>query len=289
MLEKRRRIMSLRTIRKIVTGNQTQDGAGVKLVRVISKPDVEDFDPFLMLDAFDSYVPGDYIKGFPWHPHRGIETITYLIRGDVEHGDSLGNKGSILDGCCQWMTAGGGILHQEMPQATEHLLGVQLWLNLPAKEKMTAPQYRDITADMVPKIQENGTTIGIISGRYKGNLGAVEGDYVKMTFLDVDMPAGSRWQMDTAKGDTLFIYIVEGAGWFEESEQNIIASKRAVLFNNGEELIAKASDKGLRFLLFSGIPLKEPIAWGGPIVMNTRDELNQAFKDIEQGTFVYSP
>lgn len=156
----------MRTIREIVTGDTQFDGAGVKLVRVIARRNVDAFDPFLMLDAFDSDNPEDYIKGFPWHPHRGIETVTYLIHGDIEHGDSLGNKGSILDGCCQWMTAGSGILHQEMPQAAEKMLGVQLWLNLPKSRKMTEPQYRDIRADMVPKVIDDGVTVRVISGAY---------------------------------------------------------------------------------------------------------------------------
>ncbi|MBU3144928.1 pirin family protein [Clostridium sp. CF012] len=278
--------MQIRTIRKVVTGTTQYDGAGVKLVRVISRPDVVEFDPFLMLDAFDSYDSIDYTKGFPWHPHRGIETVTYLISGDIEHEDSLGNKGNILDGCCQWMTAGGGILHQEMPKPSERMLGVQLWLNLPRKDKMVAPKYRDIRADMVPKIEEDGSTIGVISGHYKGNTGSSQGDYVKMIFLDVDIKAGATWQLETIKDATLFIYIVEGEGWFDNSDESLLSSKRAVLFNDGEELLVKASEKGLRFLLFSGAQLNEPIAWGGPIVMNTQQELKQAFKDIDDGTFV---
>ncbi|MGV8984521.1 pirin family protein [Clostridium sp.] len=277
--------MQLRTINKVVTGTTQYDGAGVKLVRVISLPDVVEFDPFLMLDAFDSYDSVDYTKGFPWHPHRGIETVTYLIRGDIEHEDSLGNKGNILDGCCQWMTAGGGILHQEMPQPSDRMLGVQLWLNLPRKDKMVAPKYRDIRADMVPKIEEDGCSIGIISGHYKGNSASVQGDYVKMLFLDVDMKAGAQWKLETPKDTTLFIYIVQGEGWFDDSNESLISSKGAVLFNNGDELVAKASDDGLRFLLFSGAQLNEPIAWGGPIVMNTQQELKQAFQDIDNGTF----
>lgn len=273
----------LRGIRKIVSGQKTQDGAGVHLVRVISRPDVIDFDPFLMLDAFDSYNPDDYIKGFPWHPHRGIETVTYLIQGDIEHGDSLGNKGSILDGGCQWMTAGGGILHQEMPQASERMLGVQLWLNLPAKDKMTRPQYREIVSENIPKVKKEGTTVAIISGKYDDVSGAVHGDYVKMTFLDVELGNESEFQLDTNPEDTVFIYTVYGSGSFEGQ---MVDAKSGVLFENGEHFKVKAMDSGLRFLLFTGKPLKEPIAWGGPIVMNTREELNQAFQDLEDGTFI---
>ena len=278
--------MSLRRIDKVVTGTHTQDGAGVKLVRVISKPDIEEFDPFLMLDAFDSENPEDYTRGFPWHPHRGIETVTYLIKGNIEHEDSLGNKGSILDGCCQWMNAGGGILHQEMPRASDRMLGVQLWLNLPAKDKMVKPQYHDITADMVPIVKEDGNEIRIISGEYKGTQGATQGDYVKMTFLDVIIQAGGQLEIPTPKEEKLFIYIVEGAGWFDKTDTNLAQAKSAVLFNEGDKLLARASENGIRFLLFSGKPLKEPIAWGGPIVMNTNEELNQAFKEIQDGTFI---
>ena len=203
--------MKIRTIRKVVTGTTQYDGAGVKLVRVISLPDGQ-IDPFLMLDAFDSCDPDDYTKGFPWHPHRGIETVTYLIKGDIEHLDNLGGNGNILDGCCQWMTAGSGILHQEMPQPCERMLGVQLWLNLPKKDKMSTPKYRDIRADMVPKVLEEGSTIGVISGEYKGNSGAVQGEYVKMLFLDVDMKPGAQWQLETSEDTNLFVYIVEGEG-----------------------------------------------------------------------------
>ncbi len=273
----------LRGIRKVVRGQKTQDGAGVHLVRVISRPDVVDFDPFLMLDAFDSYNPEDYIKGFPWHPHRGIETVTYLIKGDIEHGDSLGNKGSILDGGCQWMTAGGGILHQEMPQACEHMLGVQLWLNLPAKDKMTRPQYRDIVSENVPKVVKDGSKVGIISGEYDGVAGAVHGDYVKMTFLDVELEKNVEFELATNPEDNLFIYTVYGSALLYE---NSVDAKSGVLFESGDHFKVTALEDGLRFLLFAGKPLKEPIAWGGPIVMNTREELNQAFQDLEDGNFI---
>lgn len=278
--------MKMREVLRAVAGSTQYDGAGVKLVRVIGHPDVKDFDPFLMLDAFDSQDPADYIKGFPWHPHRGIETVTYLIKGNIEHSDSLGNKGSILDGCCQWMTAGSGILHQEMPQASDHMLGVQLWLNLPKKDKMTAPKYRDITAAMVPKVQEEGITIGVISGQYKGIKAEAQGDCVKMLFLDIDMEPGASWSIPTEKDATLFVYIVQGKGQFGDSENNVFPGRRALLFNKGDEFKVKAGEEGLRFLLFAAVPLKEPIAWGGPIVMNTDHELRQAFQEIKEGTFI---
>ena len=281
--------MMLRTVRKIVTGNVQYDGAGVKLVRVIGHPDTEDFDPFLMLDAFDSADPADYIKGFPWHPHRGIETVTYLIRGRIEHGDSLGNKGTIDDGCCQWMTAGGGILHQEMPQASERLLGVQLWLNLPAKDKMTDPKYHDIRAGEIPKAEGDGSSTAVISGHYKGVSGPARGEHVAMTFFDVSLEGGAAWSWETPRENTVFAYIVEGEGWFAKTEDRLHYSRRAVLFSEGDAVFARASGKGMRFLLFAGPPLREPIAWGGPIVMNTQEELDEAFSQIRSGTFVRKP
>jgi quercetin 2,3-dioxygenase len=277
---------AVRKIRQIVTGSPQVDGAGVKLVRVIGRADVQEFDPFLMLDAFDSRDPADYIKGFPWHPHRGIETVTYLIHGDIEHSDSLGNKGSIFDGCCQWMTAGSGILHQEMPQASDLMLGVQLWVNLPRKDKMTRPQYRDISAAMIPRIRGNGSIVGIVAGSYGSVQGATQGDYVKALVLDVALEPGIEWSIPVDQEATLFIYIVEGAGCFDTEGQTIINSHKAVLFEGGETFFAHAGDHGVRFLLFSGKPLREPIAWGGPIVMNTREELQQAFQEIDNGTFI---
>lgn len=275
-----------RTIREIVTGSTQYDGAGVKLVRVIGHANVKEFDPFLMLDAFDSHDPADYVKGFPWHPHRGIETVTYLIHGNIEHGDSLGNKGAILDGCCQWMTAGKGILHQEMPQSAQRMLGVQLWLNLPKAEKMTEPQYRDIRAEAVPLVQGDGAEVHVISGTYGGVSGAVQGDYVKALFLDVTLLPHAKWELATQTGTTLFLYIVEGEASFDGTSGVFIPARRAVLFNDGDQLFAQAGESGARFLLFCGKPLKEPIAWGGPIVMNTQEELEQAFRQLRNGTFI---
>lgn len=274
-----------RSINKVITGKNAVDGAGVNLVRVIGFHDTEEFDPFLMLDAFDSYNPEDYIKGFPWHPHRGIETITYLIKGDIEHGDSLGNKGSILDGECQWMTAGSGIIHQEMPKPSERMLGVQLWLNLPAKDKMTAPKYRSISTKDIPVIEENGSRVHIISGEYKGFKGAVIGDYVKALYMDVELEPGAEFVMDTDAENTLFVYIVQGEALFG-SEEKLVNEKHAVLFNQGNKFYAKGSGNGARILLMSGKPLKEPVAWGGPIVMNTKEELELAFKELDENTFI---
>ncbi|WP_010233857.1 pirin family protein [Clostridium arbusti] len=278
--------MNMRTIDKIVDGNVGYDGAGVKLVRVIANKTVKKFDPFLMLDVFDSVDPEDYIKGFPWHPHRGIETITYLIQGKIEHGDSLGNRGSIDDGCCQWMTAGGGIIHQEMPKPSERMFGFQLWLNLPKKNKMCNPKYHDIRAETIPKIDEDGCTINVISGNYKGNPGAIQGEYVKTQIFDVNMEKNSDWSIETNSESTVFIYIFQGEGCFDEENKQYVHEKNAVLLTSGEKLKVHSSDKGMRFSVFMGNPLKEPVAWGGPIVMNTKEELKNAFDEIEKGTFV---
>lgn len=277
---------NIRTIRKIITGQKATDGAGVKLVRVFGYNDTKDFDPFLMLDAFDSVNPSDYIKGFPWHPHRGIETITYLVKGDIEHGDSIGNQGSIMDGDCQWMTAGSGIIHQEMPKACDRMLGVQLWLNLPAENKMVAPKYGDIFKKNIPVIEVGDNRVHIIAGEYNGISGAFQGDYVKPLYFDVEVSADSEWSFNCEKDWTLFVYILQGEGYFNPNSEELIAEKHTVLFNEGDTFWVKASNKGIRFILLSGKPLKEPIAWGGPIVMNTREELDQAFKELDQGDFI---
>ena len=278
----------IRTIKKILTGENTVDGAGVKLVRVFGFNDTKDLDPFLMLDAFDSVNPEDYIKGFPSHPHRGIETITYLVKGDIEHRDSLGNKGSILDGQCQWMTAGSGIIHQEMPKPCDRMLGVQVWLNLPSKDKMVEPKYKGILKEDIPVVNEQDNKIHIIAGTYNGKKGAVEGDYVKALFIDVQLNSDAQWILNTESGNTLFIYIIEGEACFGPKFDKIISQKHAVLFNEGNKFSVKASNKGVRFLLMSGKPVNEPIAWGGPIVMNTKEELDLAFKELEDNTFIKS-
>ena len=276
----------IRTINKVITGQRAIDGAGVKLVRVFGYNDTKDFDPFLMLDAFDSVDSNDYTKGFPWHPHRGIETVTYLVKGDIEHGDNIGNKGSILDGDCQWMTAGSGIIHQEMPKPCERMLGVQLWLNLSAKDKMVPPKYGDILKKNIPVVEEADYKVHIIAGNYASVPGAFQGDYIKPLYLDVEVNPGSEWSFKTEKDWTLFVYIFQGEGCFEPNSTDFIAEKHAVLFNPGETFFVKASNKGIRFILLSGKPLKEPIAWGGPVVMNTKEELDQAFKELDEGNFI---
>jgi quercetin 2,3-dioxygenase len=276
----------IRTIRKVITGQNAIDGAGVKLVREIGHNDTMEFDPFLLLDAFDSTNPEDYIKGFPWHPHRGIETVTYLIEGDIEHGDSMGNKGSILDGDCQWMTAGSGIIHQEMPKPSERLLGAQLWLNLPAKDKMVKPKYRPITKKDIPVITEKDIIVHILCGTYKGHKGAIEGDYVKAHYLDVEIGSDAVWVLDTEPDHTLFIYILHGEAMLGDESEKLIPEKHVILFSEGNKLRVKTLGIGIRFLLMSGKPLHEPIAWGGPIVMNTRKELDKAFEELDNNTFI---
>jgi redox-sensitive bicupin YhaK (pirin superfamily) len=284
----------LRQVKRIVTGHATVDGAGVKLVRVLGRDDVQDFDPFLMLDAFDSTDPKDYLKGFPWHPHRGIETITYLISGQIEHGDSLGNSGVIGEGECQWMTAGSGIIHQEMPKASERLWGVQLWLNMPAVEKMATPHYNSITKALIPAVQEDGVTVCVISGVYRGIIGGTRGAYLQPQFLDVTLMPDVRWQACAKDGcarahtdeGTLFVYVLSGSGRFGPEPGKIVEAKHAALFDEGNVLRACAGKEGVRFLLLCGQPLREPVAWGGPIVMNTPAELRLAFKELDEGTFI---
>ncbi len=279
--------MALRKVIKTVAGSHQIDGAGVHLVRVIGYNDIKDFDPFLMLDAFDSKNPQDYIKGFPWHPHRGIETVTYLINGRIEHEDSLGNKGVINSGECQWMTAGSGIMHQEMPKASDHMQGFQLWVNLPQKDKMTAPCYFDIRSDMLTTVTEEKSTVKIISGEYKGKSGA-KGRHVDALLLDIQVEHNEAFQMPTDIESNLFVYIINGSGYFGNSVRKEIPFRNAVLFDKAEDFYVKAGDEGIRFALFAGKQLREPVAWGGPIVMNTRTELQQAFQELEEGIFIKS-
>jgi len=275
----------VREVVKVVAGNVQTDGAGVRLVRVLGPGTVADFDPFLMLDAFDSLDPDDYVRGFPWHPHRGIETVTYLIAGDIEHGDSLGNAGSITDGCCQWMTAGSGIIHQEMPKVCPRMLGLQLWVNLPANDKMTKPQYRDLKAALIPKIEEAVGTVAVVAGHYGAIEGATQGDYVRVSMLDVNLKPGATWKVNLDADATAFAYTFAGGCEFG-SAPTYVGSRRAALFGGGDAVEVKAGPEGVRFVLFAGRPLREPVAWGGPVVMNTQQELDRAFAEIDNGTFI---
>lgn len=280
--------MEYRKVGKVVTGFPAVDGAGVHLVRVIGSSTVQEFDPFLLLDAFDSVDPDEYVKGFPWHPHRGIETVTYLINGDIEHGDSLGNKGSILDGGCQWMTAGSGIIHQEMPQASPRMLGLQLWINLPAKDKMTKPAYRDLTAEKIPVIEDSGSRVAVLSGVYRDRPGAMKADYVDATMLDVALDPGASVTIPVPEEDTVFVYIMNGSISFTGGDdREYLEWRRAVLLVGGDTVrLSAPEDNSSRCVLFSGSPLGEPIAWGGPIVMNTQAELDTAFREIRDNTFI---
>ena len=277
-----------------VRGQHAIDGAGVHLRRVLGLNTVKDFDPFLMLDGFDSTDPKDYIKGFPWHPHRGIETVTYLLQGEIDHGDSLGNKGVIRNLQCQWMTAGSGIIHQEMPKPTERMLGCQLWVNLPKKEKMTQPAYRDLKPEDIPEVQEENAIVRILSGNYNDKHGIVKGEYVKIQYLDVALKPDSVWHYHQTPNDqTLFLYLIDGTlaadealVSFEEKACAILMSGSSSNGSDYDEVTVKAGPEGARFLLIAGKPLKEPVAWGGPIVMNTEEELNLAFRELNNNTFI---
>jgi len=275
--------MKLREIQKTVRGQRAVEGAGVRLVRVLGHADVYDFDPFLMLDSFDSKDPSDYTAGFPWHPHRGIETITYLISGRIEHMDSLGNKGVIASGESQWMTAGSGILHQEMPQAADRMLGFQLWLNLPRVQKMAEPAYLSITPKDIPVVTSGDATIRVLSGSY-GNAIGVTPRHIPATIFDVSLPRGKTLSLPTKPEENVFLFLMEGDAIINA---NLVAEKTAVLFGGGDSVSFSATpDRDLRIIFFSGKALHEPIAWGGPIVMNTREELDQAFDDLRRGTFI---
>lgn len=275
--------MKKRKVIKEIQGKNAIDGAGVHMVRVLSRGDVEAFDPFLMLDSFDSTDPADYIAGFPMHPHRGIETITYLISGEIEHQDSLGNKDVIRSGESQWMTAGSGILHEENPKVSERMLGFQLWLNMPRSEKMADPAYLSITKDMVPTKILEGAEVRVISGRFDDAVG-VTPRHIPASIFDISLSAGKEIQIPTNAEETTFVFLIEGEAIIDEKQR---LSKTAVLFDSGDNVTVTASkDSKTRFIFFSGKPLREPVAWGGPIVMNTQDELVKAFDELSNGTFI---
>ncbi|MDL2253610.1 pirin family protein [Ruminococcaceae bacterium OttesenSCG-928-I18] len=274
--------MQERKIRKMVKGQVAQDGAGVKLVRVLGHDTVEDFDPFLMLDSFDSTNPDDYTRGFPMHPHRGIETVTYLISGEIDHEDSLGNMGRIGPGESQWMTAGSGIMHQEMPQPAERMLGFQLWLNLPKKDKMCDPQYYDIREDTIGEVETEEAKVRVIAGEYGGAKGA-RTDYIQASLYDVALKAGKSMTIPTKKGENVFVFLIEGDAVIEGKT---IEAKTAVLFDDGEAVTLTAPEgQDSRIIFYAGQPIREEVAWGGPIVMNTKQEIIQAFRDMHDGTF----
>ncbi len=271
-----------RTIQEIRQGFDGIDGAGVHLVRVLSSATVKKLDPFLMLDVFDSRDYHDYIAGFPMHPHRGIETITYLIDGAIDHEDSIGNKGTILPGGTQWMTSGSGILHQEMPQKSDEMIGFQLWLNMPQKDKMQPPAYREVNQDKMPVYETKGLKVKLISGEFQGVHGEIEPDYVSPQVYFVELAQGQTFRKNTETDDTSFIYIFRGE---VKIGDQTVGMKNGVLFTDGEEIEIEAS-LDAEFMYIEGKKLRESVAWGGPIVMNTREELNEAFAELREGTFL---
>ena len=299
--------MSIRPVKRIVTSKPTIEGAGVHLRRAFGFGDTTEFDPFLLFDDFRNDRPDEYRAGFPWHPHRGIETITYVLAGNVEHGDSLGNRGNLGAGDVQWMTAGRGILHQEMPQGDTQgrMHGFQLWANLPSSLKMTAPRYQDIKAAEIPEIvDDDGTVVRVVCGDFWGRRGPVEGVAADPRYLDVSVPAGKRKTLPVELERHAFTYVFEGSGSFRsasqpfgvlteknDGENDILVREQTgnrslVLFDSGEEVTVQAGEEGIRFLLVSGKPIEEPVAWYGPIVMNTQAELQQAFAELRSGSFI---
>jgi hypothetical protein len=299
--------MSIRPVKRIVEAKPTVEGAGVKLRRAFGFGDTGEFDPFLLLDDFRNDRPDDYRAGFPWHPHRGIETITYVLAGTVDHGDSLGNRGTLGSGDVQWMTAGSGILHQEMPQGDRQgrMHGFQLWANLPASLKMTAPRYQDIPSAQVTNLtDDDGTSVRIICGDFRGKRGPVDGIAADPRYLDVWVPAGRRKSLPVEINRHAFAYVFEGSGTFRAASQpfGVLTEKEVdggevrireqtgnrslVLFDSGDEVTVQAGEEGIRFLLVSGKPIEEPVAWYGPIVMNTQAELQQAVAELRDGTFI---
>jgi redox-sensitive bicupin YhaK (pirin superfamily) len=278
-----------RRVKTIYSGRPTLEGAGVRLNRIFGHNEVPTFDPFLLLDDFHSRNPKDYMAGFPWHPHRGIETVTYMTRGRVEHGDSLGNSGIIGPGDMQWMTAGSGIIHQEMPKAGEngHMGGLQLWVNLPADQKMMPPRYREVRSGDIPVSREkNGVSVKVISGRYGSLQGPVRDIIVEPEYFDVAVASGQAFMHEVAGGHTVLAYVLEGQGLFSPGDIKPVGPGHLVLYDPGTEVRITGARDALRFLLISGKPLGEPVAWYGPIVMNTREELQLAFEEYRSGTFI---
>ncbi len=298
--------MSLRPVKQVIQTTPTIEGAGVKLERAFGFGKTKEFDPFLLLDDFRNDDPENYLAGFPWHPHRGIETITYVLAGSVEHGDSLGNRGKMAAGDVQWMTAGSGILHQEMPKgdAQGRMHGFQLWANLPSALKMTNPRYQDIPAAAIPEVtDDDGTHVRVICGEFWGKKGPVEGVAADPSYLDISVPPGMQKRLKIETTRNAFAYVFAGSGTFRDSSspRAVLTDQVAqpdsapvydvknhslVLFDSGDEIRVQAGPAGIRFLLVSGKPLEEPVAWYGPIVMNTQQQLRQAMADLQGGTFI---
>jgi quercetin 2,3-dioxygenase len=267
----------------ILQGHSTYDGAGVKLKRIFAHDHTKLTDPFLLLDHFGSDNPDDYVKGFPWHPHRGIETVTYMLGGIVEHGDNIGNAGMIGPGDIQWMTAGSGVIHQEMPKASEEMMhGLQLWVNLPTKNKMMWPRYRGILDSEVPVVKIPGGEVRVIAGAYKNETGPVRELVVDVEYLDIRLKKGNAMTHEAKKGYTSFCYLIEGTGEFDIAK---LEKAHLMLFTESGNIAVKAIED-IHYIFVTGKQLNEPIAWGGPIVMNTQEELNIAFKELDESTFI---
>jgi quercetin 2,3-dioxygenase len=300
--------MSIRPVKKVIASKPTLEGAGVHLRRAFGFGETSDYDPFLLLDDFRNDAPEDYLAGFPWHPHRGIETITYVLAGTVEHADSLGNQGAIASGDIQWMTAGRGIIHQEMPKGDQagRMHGFQLWANLPASLKMTTPRYQEVKAADIPEVtDDDGTHVRLVCGHFWGRTGPVEGIAADPTYIDVAVPPGKRKALPVETTRHAFAYIFGGSGTFRNASEPLavptervgswpdtapateVENRSLVLFDRGDEVVVQGGENGVRFLLVSGRPLEEPVAWYGPIVMNTQAELRRAFEELERGTFLH--
>jgi hypothetical protein len=281
-------VKEIRKVHRLHTPEATSDGAGVKLKRVIGTRALDYLDPFLLLDHFGSENPDDYIAGFPMHPHRGIETVTYMLKGSVTHRDSIGNKGTINAGDIQWMTAGGGIMHEEMPHASANGLdGFQLWVNLPAKLKMTKPRYQEVASKEIPVVEKNGARILVVAGEVEGVKGAVTEIYAEPAYMDVTLPGNKEFTHGIPRGHAAFAYLFNGAAVFDDNGE-IIESPTLVVFHDGELVTIKAQNQGARFILVSGKPLNEPVARYGPFVMNTQEEIHEALRDLNRGTFVWT-
>lgn len=298
--------MSIRPVKRLIKSKPTREGARVHLRRAFGFGNTSEFDPFLLLDDFRNDIPEDYLAGFPWHPHRGIETVTYVLAGEVEHGDSMGNRGTISAGDVQWMTAGSGIIHQEMPKGDPEgrMHGFQLWANLPSSLKMTPPRYQEVKSTEIPQItDDDGTHVRIVCGNFWGKKGPVDGIAADPTYLDVSVGPGKRKTLPVETSLQAFAYVfagsgkfcnasgplavpTEGVGWSDKNPPSEADNRSLVLFDRGDEVTVQAGDDGIRFLLVSGRPLQEPVAWYGPIVMNTQQQLREAFDEIEKGTFL---
>ena len=293
--------MSVRPVKQVIHPKPTLEGAGVRLQRGFGFGNTTDFDPFLLFDDFRNDNPADYLAGFPWHPHRGIETITYVLTGTVDHGDSLGNRGSLGAGDIQWMTAGSGIMHQEMPKGDQQgrMHGFQLWANLPASLKMTKPRYQDVAAKDVPDVtDDDGTKVRVVCGEFWGRKGPVEGVAADPRYLDISLPPRTRRVLPVESSRHAFAYVFAGSGTFRDAsepravrnelmnDEYDLGNRSLVLFDSGDEIVVESGDEGIRFLLVSGQPIEEPVAWYGPIVMNTQTELRQAMRELQLGTFI---